>query len=327
MKILLLLAAGAAALAPLAAAQGPAAGSGQAYPLKPVRIVVGFAAGGGADILARMLASKLSDSLGQSIVIDNRPGAAGNIGIEHVVKSPPDGYTLLMGAPGLVTSPSLYAKLPYDAARDLAPVSLVGTVPNLLVSHPSVPANSLKQLIVLARAKPGQLNYASPGKGTSLHLAAELFKAMAKVDIVHIAYKGGAPAVADLMGGHVDLMFDVLPASMPYVKARKLKALGITSEQRSSLLPDVPTMAEGGLTGYQAITWNGILAPAATPREIIGKLNAAIAQALQSPDMKQRLAGIGTEPVANTPEQFTAFLREETAKWANVIKSAGIKLE
>src|SRR5688572_3649571 len=326
MKVFLILAA-ASALAPLAAAQGPATGSGSAYPAKPVRIVVGFAPGGGADILARMLGQRLSDSLGQSIVIDNRPGAAGNIGVEHVVKSPPDGYTLLMGAPGLVTSPSLYAKLPFDPLKDLAPVSLVGTVPNLLVVHPSVPANSLKQLIALARAKPGQLNYASPGKGTSLHLAAELFKALAAIDIVHIAYKGGAPAVADLMGGHVDLMFDVLPSSMPHVNARKLKALGITSAQRSSLLPDVPTMAEGGLTGYQAITWNGILAPAATPKDIVGKLNTAIAQAVQTPDMKQRLAGIGTEPAANTPEQFAAFLREETAKWADVIRSAGIKLE
>jgi len=326
MKVFLILAA-ASALAPLAAAQGPATGSGSAYPAKPVRIVVGFAPGGGADILARMLGQRLSDSLGQSIVIDNRPGAAGNIGVEHVVKSPPDGYTLLMGAPGLVTSPSLYAKLPFDPLKDLAPVSLVGTVPNLLVVHPSVPANSLKQLIALARAKPGQLNYASPGKGTSLHLAAELFKALAAIDIVHIAYKGGAPAVADLMGGHVDLMFDVLPSSMPHVNARKLKALGITSAQRSSLLPDVPTMAEGGLTGYQAITWNGILAPAATPKDIVGKLSTAIAQAVQTPDMKQRLAGIGTEPAANTPEQFAAFLREETAKWADVIRSAGIKLE
>ena len=313
------------ALAPLASAQSPS--TGPAYPAKPVRIVVGFAAGGGADILARMLGAKLADSLGQSIVIDNRPGAAGNIAIEHVVKSPPDGYTLLMGAPGLVTSPSLYAKLPFDPLRDLAPVSLVGTVPNLLVVHPSVPAGSVRQLVALARARPGQLNYASPGPGTSLHLAAELFKALAQVDLAHIAYKGGAPAVADLMGGHVDLMFDVLPSSLPHVNARKLKALAITSAQRSPLLPEVPTMAEGGLAGYQAITWNGILAPAATPKEIIGRLGAAIAQSVQAPDMKQRLAAAGTEPAANTPEQFAAFLREETAKWSNVIRSAGIRLE
>ena len=309
----------ASALAPLAAAQG--------YPAKPVRIVVGFAAGGGADILARTIGPRLGEALGQPIVIDNRPGAAGSIGVELVVKSAPDGYTLLMGFPGLATYPSLYTKLAYDPEKDLAPVSLVGTVPNLLVLHPSVPANSVKQLIALARAKPGQLNYASPGKGTSLHLAAELFKALAKIDLVHIAYKGGAPAVADLMGGHVDLMFDVLPSSMPYVKAGKLKAIGITVNQRSPLLPEVPTVAESGLPGYQAITWNGLLAPAATPKEITGKLAGAIAQVLRTPEMKERFAGIGTEPWSNTPEQFGAFLREETAKWTTVIKRAGIKLD
>ena len=307
------------ALAPLAAAQG--------YPAKPVRIVVGFAAGGGADILARTIGPRLGEALGQPIVIDNRPGAAGSIGVELVVKSAPDGYTLLMGFPGLATYPSLYTKLPYDPEKDLAPVSLVGTVPNLLVLHTSVPVNSVKQLIALARAKPGQLNYASPGKGTSLHLAAELFKALAKIDLVHIAYKGGAPAVADLMGGHVDLMFDVLPSSMPHVKAGKLKAIGITVNQRSPLLPEVPTGAESGLPGYQAITWNGLLAPAATPREITGKLAGAIAQVLRTQEMKDRFAGIGTEPLSNTPEQFGAFLREETAKWTTVIKSAGIKLD
>jgi tripartite-type tricarboxylate transporter receptor subunit TctC len=309
----------ASALAPLAAAQG--------YPAKPVRIVVGFAAGGGADILARTIGPRLGEALGQPIVIDNRPGASGSIGVELVVKSAPDGYTLLMGFPGLATYPSLYTKLPYDPEKDLAPVSLVGTVPNLLVLHPSVPVNSVKQLIALARAKPGQLNYASPGKGTSLHLAAELFKALARIDLVHIAYKGGAPAVADLMGGHVDLMFDVLPSSMPYVKAGRLKAIGITVNQRSPLLPEVPTVAESGLPGYQAITWNGLLAPAATPKEITGKLAGAIAQVLRTQEMKERFAGIGTEPLSNTPEQFGAFLREETAKWTTVIKSAGIKLD
>jgi tripartite-type tricarboxylate transporter receptor subunit TctC len=301
--------------------------SGQGYPAKPVRLVIGFAAGGGADILARMIAPKLGDTLGQAIVIDNRPGASGNIGAEHVARSAPDGYTLLMGFPGLATNPSLFATLGYDPLKDLAPVSLIGEVPNLLVVHPSVPANSVKQLIALARGKAGQLNYASPGKGTSLHLAAELFRTLAKIEIVHIAYKGGAPAVADLMGGHVDLMFDVLPSSLPYVKAGRLKALGITSTQRSPLLPDVPTIAEDGLPGYQAITWNGILAPAGTPVAIVGRLNGAIAQTLRAPDIRERFAGIGTDPVSNTPEQFAAFLRAETVKWAAVIKSAGIKLD
>jgi tripartite-type tricarboxylate transporter receptor subunit TctC len=297
------------------------------YPVKPVRIVIGFAAGGGADILARTIAPKLGEVLGQQIVVDNRPGAAGNIGVELVVKSPPDGYTLLMGVPGLVINPSLYAKLPYELARDVAPISLLGAVPNLLVVHPSVPASSVRQLVQLAKDNPGKLNFASSGSGTSLHLAAELFKVMAGVDIVHVAYKGGAPAVADLMGGHVDLMFDVLPSSMPHVKAGKLKALGVTSERRTPLLPDVPTVAESGLPGYRAITWNGILAPAATPRDVINKLNGAIAQVLRTPEMKERFAAIGTEPIWNTPDEFAAFLRAEAVKWAGVIKSAGIKVE
>jgi tripartite-type tricarboxylate transporter receptor subunit TctC len=301
--------------------------AGQGYPAKPLRLVIGFAPGGGADILARMISPKLGDTLGQPIVIDNRPGAGGNIGVEYVVKSAPDGYTLLMGTPALAIYPNLYATLAYDPLKDLLPVSLVGEVPNLLVVHPSVPADSVKQLIALARRRAGQLNYASPGKGTSLHLAAELFRTLAKIDIVHIAYKGGAPALADLMGGHVDLMFDVLPSSLPYVKAGKLKALGITSTQRSPLMPDLPTIAEGGVPGYQAITWNGILVPAGSPGAIIGRLNGAIAQTLRAPEIKERLASTGTDPVSNTPEQFATFLRAETVKWAAVIKSAGIKLD
>lgn len=316
---LLLIAASTMASMPLAVAQ--------TYPAKPLRLVIGFAPGGGADILARMITPKLGEALGQNIVIDNRPGAAGNIGIESVAKATPDGYTLLMGFPGLATNPSLYAKLAYDPLKDFAPVSLIGEVPNLLVAHPSVPAATVKELISLARAKPGQLNYASPGLGTSLHLAAELFKSLAKVDIVHVAYKGGAPAVADLMGGHVDIMFDVLPSSLPHVRSGKLKALGITSMRRSLLVPNVPTIAEDALPGYQAITWNGILVPAGTAGEIVTKLNGAIVQVLRAPEMKERLAGTGTDAVSNTPEQFAAFLRAETAKWSAVIKSAGIKLE
>lgn len=299
----------------------------QSYPAKPLRIVIGFAAGGGADILARTIAPKLSEALGQSVVIDNRPGAAGHIANEHVARSAPDGYTLLMGAPGLVTYRSLYAKRTYDPERDLTPVSLVGVVPNLLVLHPSVPAHTVKQLIALARAKPGRFNYASPGIGTSLHLAAELFKALAKVEIIQIVYKGGAPAVADLMGGHVDLMFDVLPSSMPHVKSGRLKAIGITIGHRSTLLPEVPTIAESGLPGYQASTWNGLLAPAATPREIGEKLAAELGQVLRTPEMKARFVAIGTETTSSTPEQFRTFLREETDKWTKVIKDAGIKLE
>ena len=316
-----------AGCAGLAAVSHPALAQSANYPAKPVRIVLGFAPGGGVDILTRMLGPKLGEALGQPIVTDNRPGAAGNIAVEHVVKSAPDGYTLLMGTPGLAISPSLYSKLPYDPVKDLAPVSMVGTVANLLVVHPSVPANSVRQLVALAKARPGTLNYASPGKGTSLHLAAELFTSMAGIDLVHIVYKGGAPAVADLIGGHVDLMFDVLPSSMPYVRSGRLKALGITAEARSPLLPQVPTVAESGLPGYLAITWNGILAPAATSKEIVARLNAAIGQVLRSADMKERLAAIATEPVSDSPEQFAAFLRAEIAKWATVVKRTGISLD
>ena len=323
MKTLILLAgcAGVAAVSPPAPAQTAN------YPVKPVRIVLGFAPGGGVDILTRMLGPRLGEALGQPIVVDNRPGAAGNIAVEHVVKSPADGYTLLMGTPGLAISPSLYSKLAYDPNRDLAAVSMVGTVANLLVVHPSVPAESVKQLIALAKAQPGKLNYASPGKGTSLHLAAELFRYMAGVDLVHIVYKGGAPAVADLIGGHVDLMFDVLPSSMPHVNSGKLKALAITAETRSPLLPRVPTIAESALPGYVAITWNGILAPAATPKEIVAKLNAAIGQVVRSTEIRERLAAIATDPVTNSPEQFQAFIRTETGKWADLIKRTGISLD
>ena len=316
-----------AGCAVLAAASHPAPAQTANYPAKPVRIVLGFAPGGGVDILTRMLGPKLGEVLGQPIVVDNRPGAAGNIAVEHVVKSPADGYTLLMGTPGLAISPSLYSKLAYDPNRDLAGVSMVGTVANLLVVHPLVPAESVRQLIALAKAQPGKLNYASPGKGTSLHLAAELFRYMAGVDLVHIAYKGGAPAVADLIGGHVDLMFDVLPSSMPHVNGGKLKALGITADTRSPLLPKVPTIAESGLPGYLAITWNGILAPAATPKEIVQRLNAAIGQVVRSADIRERLAAIATEPVTNSPEQFQAFIRAETSKWADVVKRTGISLD
>jgi len=304
-----------------------AAAQAQGFPAKPVRLVVPFAPGGGADILARLVGQKLAEPLGQSVIIDNRAGAAGIVGGEIVVKSPADGYTLLMGAPGLAINPSLYTRLPFDALRDLAPISLVGAVPNLVVVHPSVPARTLQELVALARARPGRLNYASPGRGTSLHFAAELFRSMTGTELVHVAYKGGAPAVTDLVGGHVDLMFDVLPSSLPYVKGGRLRALAITATQRSPLLPDLPTVAESGLAGYQAITWNGLLAPAGTPRDVIARLQQAIHQAVRAPDMRERYAAIGTDQVTNTAEEFTAFMREETAKWARVAKAAGIKPE
>ena len=299
----------------------------QAYPAKAIRFVVPFAAGGGSDILARTVAPKWGEVLGQSVVIDNRPGGGGGIAVEYVAHAAPDGYTLLMGFPGLATYASLYAKPNFDPIKDLAPVSLLGTVPDVVVVHPSVPAQTVAQFVALARARPGRLNYASPGKGSGLHLAAELFKAVAKIEVAHIAYKGGAPAVIDLVGGHVDMMIDVLPSSMPYIQAGKLRALGIADSKRSPLLPSVPTVAESGLPGYQAITWNGILAPGGTPRDIIVKLNAAVTNVLNTPEMKQRFAAIATDPAPGSPDQFSAFIREETSKWSDVIRNAGITLQ
>jgi tripartite-type tricarboxylate transporter receptor subunit TctC len=305
---------------------GGAFGQG-GYPVKPPRLVVPFASGGGADILARLVAQTLAEPLGQNVIIDNRPGAAGILGTELVVKAPADGYTLLMGAPGLAINPSLYVRLPYDALRDLAPVSLVGAVPNLVVVHPSVPARTIRELVALARANPGRLNYASPGRGTSLHFAVELFRSRTGIDLVHVAYKGGAPALIDLVGGHVDLMFDVLPASLPYVKSGRLRALAITAAQRSPLLPQLPTVAEAGIEGFQAITWNGLLLPASTPRGVITRVHQALHQVVNASQMRERYAAIGTDPVTNSPEEFSAFLREETTKWARVAKAAGIKPE
>ena len=298
----------------------------QSYPAKAIRLVIPFAPGGGADILARIVGPKWSEILGQSVVIDNRPGGGGSIALESVMRSAPDGYTVLMGFPGLATYAILFDKPNFDPTKDFVPVSLLGTVPNLVVVNPSVPARTVAQLIALARAQPGRLNYASPGRGSGLHLAAELFKAMAKIDVTHVAYKVGALAVTDLVGGHVDMMIDVLPSSMPYVQAGKLRALGIADNRRSPLLPDVPTVTESGLPGYQVITWNGILAPAATHADIVSRLNASAMQALNTPEMKQRFTSIGTDPAPGSPEAFAAFIREEVSKWSNVIKSANITL-
>ncbi len=299
----------------------------QPYPNKPIHWIVGFAAGGGADILARTVAPKLGEALGQQIVVDNRPGAAGNIAMEYVVKSPPDGYTWLMGSPGLASNPSLYPKLSFDPIRDFATVAMLGAVPNLMVVRQSLPATSVKEFIALARSNPGKLNFASSGTGSSLHLAAELLKSMANIEMTHVPYKGSSLAENDLIGGQVDVFFDVLPSAAPYVKAGRIRALAITDLKRSSLFPDLPTMDEAGVPGYRAVTWNAVLAPAGTPKEVIAKINFAVAKLLQSAEMKERFAAIGTEPLLMTPDQFASFLREETTKWSGVIRKAGIKLE
>ena len=300
----------------------------QTYPTKPIRLVVPFPAGGTTDILAREVGQTLSASLGQPVVIDNRPGAAGNIGSELVAKSAPDGYTLLMGTVGThAINPSLYARLPYDHVADFAPVILVARVPNVLEVTPSLPVYSVADLIKLAKQSPGRINFASSGSGTSIHLSGELFKTMAGVDMTHVPYKGSAPALTDLIGGQVQVMFDNLPSSLPQIKAGKLRAIAVTSTQRAPALPDVPTIAESGLPGFEATSWFGVVAPAGTPPAIVARLNADVNQWLQTPDAKEKLLAQGAAAAGGSPEQFAAYIRAETEKWAKVVKASGAKVD
>jgi tripartite-type tricarboxylate transporter receptor subunit TctC len=312
-----------AALMPL-----PGAAQGSAYPTKPIRLVVPFPPGGATDILARNVAQKLTETWGQQVIVDNRPGAGGNIGSELVAKAAPDGYTLEMGTVGThAINASLYAKMPYDHVKDFVPVILVAGVPNVLVVNPSVPVNSVAELIAYAKANPGKLNFASSGNGTSIHLSGELFKVMAGVQITHVPYKGSAPAMQDLLGGQVQLMFDNLPPSLPQIKAGKLKALAVTSTTRAAALPDVPTMAEAGLPGFEASSWFGVLAPAGTPPAIVAKLNAEIGKWLASADAKEKLSAVGANIAGGTPEDFAKHIQLETAKWAKVVKESGAKVD
>ncbi len=284
------------------------------------------ATGGATDILTRALAQRLATMWGQHVLVDNRPGGGSNIGFEVAAKSPPDGYTLLMAQPAFTVNVSLYKKLGYDPLRDFAAITLAATGANVLVVHPSVPAYSLKDFITLAKAKPGQLNYASSGTGSTPHLSGELFNAMAGVKIVHIPYKGAGASVVDLLGGHVDLAFVSLSSVAPQLQAKKLRALAITSAKRSALVPELPTFSEAGLSGYEVTGWYGVLAPAGTPREIISRLHADITRALG--EMMQTLPAFGLEPAApNSPEEFTAFLQAEISKWAKVVKASGAKAD
>jgi len=289
---------------------------GQAYPTRPVRLVVGFTPGGGVDINARLLASKLSELLGQPVIVDNRPGAGTNIANEYVAKAPPDGYTLLVSSPAIAINMALYKNLPYDTLRDFVAVSIFSESPNILVVNSSSPAKSMSELIALARAKPGVLNYSSAGTGTTQHLAGELLKLRTGTNIVHVPYKGSAPSLAALIAGDVDLSFANVPAILQHVKSGRLRPLASTGTRRSELMPDVPTMQEVGLTGVEMTVWYGVVAPAATPRDIVNKLSEAINKAARSPDIKQRLLDQGAEPLGNAPAEFDRIVREEVAKWA-----------
>ena len=301
------------------------AAEAQTYPDKPIKVVNGFGAGGGTDLLLRTILPKLGEILGQQLIIDYRPAAGGNLAMDIVAKAPPDGYTLLMGSPGLATNPFLYRDLGWDAKKDFAPISLLGTVQNVLVVNPALPVKSVAELVALAKKQPGTLNFASPGAGTSLHLAAELFKEAEGIDIVHVPYKGGGQAMNDVLAGKPEMMFQVVGAALPYIQSGKLRALAVTGTKRSSVLPDVPTMVEAGVPNYSAYTWNGLLAPAGTPRAIIDKLHAAIVKAMNDPSVVEGYARIGQDQAVSTPEQFTKLIADETAKWAEVIEKANIK--
>ncbi len=305
-----------------------AAAAPDAYPSKPVRFVVAFPPGGGTDIIARSIAQKLAERIAQQVVVDNRPGAGGNIGTDIVAKSAPDGYTMLMGSAGpLAINTSLFAKMPFDPIKDLEPVTLAASTPNVLVVHPSLRAATVKELIALARAKPGEINFASSGHGTPAHLAGELFNSMAGVRMVHVPYKGAAPALADLLGGQVQLMFSTMPPALPHVKDGKLRALAVTSAKRSRATPELPTVDEIALPGFEANTWHGVVVPAGTPAAIVARLNREIVAILHLPDVVERLSGQGAEALGSTPEEFAAYIKAETLKWAKVVRDSGAKAE
>ena len=298
--------------------------SAQTYPNKPVRMVVASAPGGGTDFVARVLSTRLTENLGQPTVIDNRGGAGGTIGTDIVAKAPPDGYTLLMVFINFSIHPSLYQKLPYDPVKDFAPVSTLATTPLILVVNPQVPAKSVKELIALGKAPGSRLNYAAPGVGSLGHLAGELFKNMTGVNMAHVAYKGGGPSITALIGGEVQAYFATMPAALAQVKAGRLRALAVTSAKRAAAEPNIPTIAESGVSGYDVTGWFGVMAPARTPKAIVTRLNQEFVKALGSPDVKERLSAEGLDPVSSTPEEFAATIKSDIAKWGKVVKESGI---
>jgi tripartite-type tricarboxylate transporter receptor subunit TctC len=305
---------------------GPAAA--QQYPAKPIRMIIGFPPGGGTDIIGRIVAQRMSEGLKQQILPDNRGGASGQIGAELAAKAPPDGYTVMMAhIAAMSILPSLYPRLPYDPVKDFATVSLVATSPNVVIVHPSLPVKNIKELIALARSRPGQIHYESSGIGTVQHLAGELFKLQAKVNLVHVPYKGGGPAIIDMVAGHVQLGFDVVPVAGPQIKAGRLRALGVTSAKRSPLFPDLPTVVESGVPGFDLSTWWGLVAPSAIGKDVVTRLHAETVKALALADVKQRIADAGADVVGSSPEEFAAFIRNERAKYARIVKEANIKIE
>ena len=300
----------------------------QTYPVKPIRLVIPYAPGGAAGTVGRILADKMGASVGQPVLVDHRPGGGTLIGNDYVAKSAPDGYTLVMGT---ITShamaSALNIRMPYDPEKDFAPISLIASLPFVLLAHPSVPVKSVRELVTMAKVRPGHLTFGSAGNATSNHLAGELFKAKAGISMLHIPYRGSAPALADLLGGQISLMFDLTPTALPQIAAGRVRALAVTSPRRSPVAPDLPTMAEAGVPGVEVVSWFGILAPAGTPLAIVNFLNAEIVKAMQSPEVRTVMAGLGAEAITNTPQEFAAYISAERAKWAEVVQKAGIKPE
>ncbi|HEX4798421.1 MAG TPA: tripartite tricarboxylate transporter substrate binding protein [Burkholderiales bacterium] len=305
-----------------ASAQAP-----DAWPSKPIRFILPFPPGGGTDILGRLIAERLTASLGQPVVTENRGGAGGNVGAEAAAKSAPDGYTIVLVAPTLAISPSLYSKLNYDPVKDFAPVSLVATVPNVMITHPSVPAGTLAEFIRYAKTRPGEMNFGSGGAGTSNHLAGELFNIVAGVKLVHVPYKGVNLAMNDVLSGQIHLVVIGVPAAAPHIKAGKLRALALVAPQRTAALPEVPTVSEAGLPNFEVTTWYGVLAPAGTQKSTIARLNAELVKIMHAPEMRDRLAAMATDPVTSTPEEFADYIKREIAKWGEVVRQAGLKAD
>jgi tripartite-type tricarboxylate transporter receptor subunit TctC len=297
------------------------------YPTKPIRLIVPFSPGGSNDIMARLAAQKFTENLGQQVIVDNRPGASGIVGTELATEAQPDGYTLLMMSLTLTVNPSLYRKLPYDTVKDLIPVSLIASAPLMLVVNPSLPVKSVKELIDHAKANPGKLNFGSGGAGTTPHLAGEMLNTMAGLQMTHVPYKGGGPALADLVGGQIQLMLENIPSTLPFVKAGKLRALAVSGKKRSPLVPDLPTLDEAGLKGYEIVGWNGLFFPAGTSPAIVKTIHSQTVTMLTQPDVKERLARLGAEAVGNSPAEFAAFIRAEIDKWARIVKQAGLKAQ